>query len=81
MTAELAQPRPWLHQFCFPVSGSNFGIGWPVLASNLGANAKLEELEPEVEATAAGCATPMTAAFMALEELAAPTAPLQVRPA
>ena len=24
------------YQFCLPVSPSNFGIGWPVLGSNLG---------------------------------------------
>ena len=61
-----APPYDFHAQFCLPVAGSNFGIGWPVLASNLGANGKVElELEaPEVEATA-GCATPMTAGLMA----------------
>ena len=41
----------------------------PVLASNLGANGKVPRRGVEVEATAAGRATPMTAAFMAPEEL------------
>ena len=37
-----APPYDFHAQFCLPVAGSNFGIGWPVLASNLGANGKVE---------------------------------------
>ena len=36
-----ARSSPASYQFCFPVKGSNFGIGWPVMGSNLAPNGGL----------------------------------------
>ena len=42
------------HQFCTPVLGSNFGMGWPVFLSNFAPNGKPEGAMPEGAAWTAG---------------------------